>query len=137
LSWRTRTIAADRRQAIAATARSPPITHRQRTLIDPRSAALRRRAARTRDRVIKRALDEAGRPRHELDTALSAGHAHVRVLDGVSDPSADRGQVTARTATPRSGGLIQIDAKEDDSPERTGVSRAATIRKVPEAVPGF
>jgi len=108
-----------------------------RTPIDPRSA--RRYAVERLEReiaVIKRGLDDAGRRGGDIaaeSLAPRVARMHA-LLDGVSDPSADRGQVISRNgSTPAGVELIEIDAlKQEDFPEQHGVKRV--LRHDPEKV---
>jgi uncharacterized cofD-like protein len=110
-----------------------------KTPIDPRSA--RRYAIERLEReieVIKRALDEAGAyGATTLDpAALAQRVAHMHsLLEGVSDPSADRGQVIRRNGERDLGGakLVEVDAlRQEDFPERDAVKQV--LRHDPEKV---
>jgi uncharacterized cofD-like protein len=109
-----------------------------RTPIDSRSA--RRYAVERLEReieVIKRALDEAAAPAAApLDTAALAQRVlrmHA-LLNGVADPSADRGQVLPQNGPCVDGAqLIEIDALTQEGwPEQNAVKRV--LRHDPEKV---
>jgi len=101
-----------------------------KTPVDPRSA--RRYAVERLEReieVIKHDLDDAssdgGVPIDVAALSQRVGRMHA-LLDGVSDPSADRGQVLPRAAGEPLGRcqLIEIDAlSQEDWPEQHGVKR--------------
>lgn len=108
-----------------------------RTPIDPRSA--RRYAIERVEReidVIRRGLDEAGA--HGAETlgprALAQRVARMHaLLDGISDPSADRGQVLQRDGDAHLGRtrVLEVDAlKQEDWPEQDSVKRV--LRHDPE-----
>jgi hypothetical protein len=101
-----------------------------KTPIDARSA--RRYAVERLEReidVIKRVLDEAGRRGTDVadlaGLAQRVGHMHA-LLDGVADPSTDRGQVALRNGGARLGRtrVVEIDAlRQEDFPDDAGVKR--------------
>lgn len=116
-----------------------------RTRIDPRSA--RRYAIERLEReidAIRGALDEVGA--HGADTlgprALAQRVAHMHaLLEGISDPSADRGQVLQRNGDAGIAGatLIEVDAlKQEDWPEQDSVKRVLRHdpQKLVEAILG-